>query len=142
MGPKASAGKKDNAATIMITANTMIPKVLVSVFSVPADSGTNFFFASMPAMAIGPIIGKKRDISMTRPQVIFQKGTPSPRPSKPEPLFAEEEVNSYSISENPWLPGLFSHPAYVFGSAAYIWEDNAVNAKIRSVCKRAMMVAI
>src|SRR5450432_2682271 len=101
MGPSDNAGKNDRAATIRITENTIMPNVLVSVFNVPADSGTNFFLASMPAIAIGPIIGRKRERSITSPHVIFQNGTPSPKPSKPEPLFAEEEVYSYNISEKP-----------------------------------------
>jgi len=32
IGPKVKAGKKDNAATMMITAKTIKPKVEVSVF--------------------------------------------------------------------------------------------------------------
>jgi hypothetical protein len=42
IGPKANAGKNDSAATIAITANTMSPKVEVSVFNVPALSGIYF----------------------------------------------------------------------------------------------------
>ncbi len=49
----------------------------------------------------GPIIGKNLASNITTPQAIFQKGVLSPRPSKPLPLLAEEEVNSYSISLNP-----------------------------------------
>lgn len=101
MGPSARPGKKESAATIAITANTIIPNVLVSVFSVPALSGINFFLARIPAMATGPMIGRKRESNITVPQVIFQNGTPSPKPSKPEPLLADEEVNSYNISEKP-----------------------------------------
>ena len=40
---KACTGKKDRAATMKITTNVIIPKVSVSVFSVPALSGMNFF---------------------------------------------------------------------------------------------------
>src|SRR5579859_2780637 len=101
IGPRARAGKKDNAATMMITAKVITPKVPVSVFNVPALSGIYFFFASIPAIATGPIMGRNRDSNITRPQVIFQKGTPSPSPSNPEPLLADEEVYSYNISENP-----------------------------------------
>ena len=94
IGPNANAGKKLNAAMMAITANTMMPKVVVSVFKVPALSGTNFFLARMPAIATGPMMGRKRDSNITMPQVIFQKGTPSPNPSKPLPLLADEEVYS------------------------------------------------
>src|SRR6185437_16872923 len=57
IGPNASAGKKESAATIMITANVMIPNVPVSVLSVPALAGMYFFFARIPAIATGPIMG-------------------------------------------------------------------------------------
>lgn len=36
IGPKVRAGKNDNAATMMITVNTKIPKVAVSVCKVPS----------------------------------------------------------------------------------------------------------
>src|SRR5258708_31155754 len=94
MGPSARAGKKERAATMMITAKVITPKVPVSVFRVPVLSGMYFFFARMPAMATGPMIGRNRDRSITSPQVIFQNGTPSPSPSNPEPLLAEDEVYS------------------------------------------------
>jgi hypothetical protein len=102
IGPNARDGKKDKAATTMITARVMIPNVPVSVWSVPADSGMYFFLASIPAMATGPTIGKNLDRIITMPQLMFQKGTPSPNPSNPLPLLADEEVYSYNISENPW----------------------------------------
>ena len=73
IGPNASAGKKLSAAIMAITAKTMMPNVVVSVFSVPALSGTYFFFAKMPAIATGPMMGRKRDNNITMPQVIFQK---------------------------------------------------------------------
>ena len=101
MGPSVRAGKKDSAATITITANTMMPKVAVSVFNVPALSGTYFLVASKPAIATGPMMGRYRESSITKPQEIFQNGVLSPNPSKPLPLLAEEEVNSYSISLKP-----------------------------------------
>ena len=94
IGPSANAGKKLKAATIKITRNTMIPNVLVSVFNVPELSGIYFFFARIPAIATGPIMGINRDSNITIPHVIFQNGTPSPRPSKPLPLFADDDVYS------------------------------------------------
>jgi len=45
---------------MIITAKIITPNVEVSLFSVPADSGINFLLANMPAMATGPMIGKKR----------------------------------------------------------------------------------
>src|SRR4051794_40918210 len=80
IGPSDNAGKKLNAATINITAKIIMPNVDVSVLSVPELSGTYFFFARIPAIATGPMMGRKRDSNITMPQVTFQKGTPSPRP--------------------------------------------------------------
>ena len=73
IGPNAKAGKNDKAAIINITANTITPKVPVSVFNVPADSGTNFLLANMPAMAIGPMMGRNLPTKITRPVDTFQK---------------------------------------------------------------------
>ena len=89
-----SAGKNDSAATIMITANVMPANVNVSVFNVPALSGINFFSASKPAIATGHIIGKNLPSSRTIPHETSQNNVLSPNPSKPEPLVADEEVNS------------------------------------------------
>ncbi|MNN58453.1 hypothetical protein D3C81_1735010 [compost metagenome] len=86
---------------MMITVNTKIPKVAVSVCKVPSPSGINFFLANKPAIATGPIIGKKRDRIKTIPVLIFHQGVLSPKPSNPLPLFADEEVYSYKISLNP-----------------------------------------
>src|ERR1700743_2467459 len=101
MGPNASDGKNDRAATINITANIIIPNVVVSVLSVPADSGMNFLLANNPAIATGPIIGRKRPRNMTSPALTFQKMLLSPKPSYPEPLLAALEVYWYNISEKP-----------------------------------------
>ena len=65
----ACAGKNDKAATIKITAKVITPKVTVSVFSVPALSGTYFFPANRPAMATWPAIGKKRPKISVQPVV-------------------------------------------------------------------------
>jgi hypothetical protein len=59
-------------------------------------------------MATGPMIGINLDSNSTIPVEIFHHGVLSPSPSNPDPLLAEEEVNSYSISLNPWNPGLFN----------------------------------
>src|SRR6185437_12214719 len=101
IGPKASDGKNDSAATINITAKIITPKVAVSVLSVPADSGINFLLASIPAMATGPMIGKNRPRKMTKPVLTFQKILLAVSPAYPEPLLAEAELYWYSISENP-----------------------------------------
>src|SRR3569833_1567521 len=91
IGPKASEGKYDNALSTIITAKVIAPKVIVSVFCVPADSGINFFWASKPAIATGPMMGRNLPSIITRPVVTFQNILPSPRPSNPEPLLALDE---------------------------------------------------
>src|ERR1044072_6676139 len=91
-----------------ITASVITPNVQESVFNVPAEAGTYFLFAINPAMATGPMMGRKRPSISIKPVLRFQKMLLSPNPSKPEPLFALAEVNSYSISEKPWYPGLFN----------------------------------
>src|SRR6185295_8904146 len=52
------------------------------------------------AMSQGPLVGAGAGLSL-KPHV-------SPSPSKPEPLLADAEENSYMISEKPCAPGLLS----------------------------------
>lgn len=40
------------------------------------------------------------------PVEMFQNTVLSPNPSKPEPLFAEDDVNSYNTCDTPWNCGL------------------------------------
>src|ERR1700753_2261049 len=96
-GPNVNAGKNDNAATINITANINIPNVPVSVFNVPALSGTYFFFAIIPAMANGPMIGRYLPINIIIPSLMFQKGTLALNPANSDPLFADADKYSYII---------------------------------------------
>lgn len=100
-GPSVNAGKKDNAAMMIMTDSNTATNAGLSTFKVPALSGMYFLEARDPAMAIGPMIGMNLPKSIARPHKIFQKGVASPRPSKPEPLLAEADVNSYNISLNP-----------------------------------------
>ena len=64
------------------------------VRSVPDVCGTRFFWARKPAIAIGSTSAGNRPSSRTIPVAMFQAGLLSARPSKPEPLLAEAEVNS------------------------------------------------
>ena len=121
-----------------ITANTIKPNVDVSVLSVPELSGINFFSASSPAIATGPIIGRNLPNSNTIPVDIFQNTVLSPNPSKPLPLLAAEEVYSYSISLKPWKPGLANVADVYCGNAA----AKAVQTKIRKGCAKAIIIAI
>src|SRR5438552_2228639 len=90
---------------------------------VPAVKGVGRLAARLPAIARGAMMGTKREISITRPQAMSQCGEygaggdglssgfsnphVSPSPSKPEPLLAEADVNSYRTSEKPCAAGLF-----------------------------------
>ena len=65
------------------------------------DSGINFLFAKIPAIATGPIIGKNLPSINTKPVDTFQNQLLSPSPSKPLPLLAALDVYSYNISEKP-----------------------------------------
>ena len=57
-------------------------------------SGTRFLTARHPASARGRIMGGNLPMSSTMPVATFQAGVLSPRPSKPEPLLAQAELNS------------------------------------------------
>src|SRR5262245_41364761 len=100
-GPSVRAGKKDNAAIMIITESNTATNAGLSTFRVPELSGIYFFEASEPAMARGPTIGMNLPKSMQTPQSTFQNGVASVSPSNPEPLFAADDVNSYSISLKP-----------------------------------------
>ena len=93
IGPNVKAGKKAKAAINRMTPKVIKPKVDVSVFKVPALSGMYFFLAKSPAIATGPIIGKYLDKIKTIPVEIFHHGVLAFNPAKPDPLFAEAEVN-------------------------------------------------
>ena len=94
IGPSVNAGKKESAATMMITESSTAINAGLSTFNVPLLSGIYFLEANDPAMASGPMIGINLPNNMAIPQRIFQKGVASPKPSKPEPLLAAAEVNS------------------------------------------------
>ena len=100
IGPKVKAGKNASAAIMMITAKIIIPKVDVSLFSVPADSGINFLLASIPAMATGPMIGRKRPSIIIKPALTFQNILLSANPSKPEPLLAAATADGQSHNDS------------------------------------------
>jgi hypothetical protein len=93
----------------MMIPNKTQAKVNVSVRIVPAVKGVGFFLARPAAKAMGAMIGTNRLKSITKP-VAMSHGRlsgaggeglssgllnpqVSPKPSKPEPLLAEAEVN-------------------------------------------------
>jgi len=77
-----------------IVTRSFEPNVVSSTPSVPADWAAGRFPASDPAIASGNMIGMNRASSMTMPVATFHGGVLSPRPSKPEPLFALAELKS------------------------------------------------
>src|SRR5262245_7333901 len=80
---------------------------------------------------------------MANPVPMFQNGVLSPRPSKPEPLLAVAELNSYSIAEQPGGPAFLSQPSAAPGSAvvAHTWQAIAVPTRIDSGCQRSARLA-
>src|ERR1039457_1521743 len=112
-GPSAATGRNSRAPIITIVPSKRKPKVGVSSRMVPSPNG-DAVLAPMPAArAIGAMIGMNRLIAMTMVVAmsharlvgaglgLLLKPQVSPRPSKPEPLFADAEENSYMVSENP-----------------------------------------
>src|SRR5262249_3608461 len=113
-GPSTAAGRNSSAPTSSTVPSSTKANVSVSVRMVPDVKGVGFLAARLPASASGATIGMKRPSSMTRPVAMSQYGlygdggvrlssgrlSPqvSPSPSKPEPLLAEDEENSYRIS--------------------------------------------
>src|SRR5262249_32164327 len=72
IGPSESAGKYSRAPTIRMTAASRATNVTECVARVPADSGTDFFRARLPAMASKGMIMRKRPISMASPPVTLK----------------------------------------------------------------------
>ena len=93
-GPSTTAGMNDKTPTRITVPNSMLANVKLSVRSVPLVLGTPFFFASDPAIASGKTSGPNRFNKSTHPETMFHGGLLSARPSNPEPLFEDAEVNS------------------------------------------------
>src|SRR5690606_14841136 len=107
-GPSVAAGKKVSAPMTMMVAASRVAKTPPSTLSVPLDSALRRLADSEPTMARGRMIGLNRASSMTMPVARFHGTVSSPSPSKPEPLLALAEVNSYRISLKPCGPTLLS----------------------------------
>ena len=63
-------------------------------------------FTKLDTIKICKTIGIYRASNITMPVEMFQNTVLSPNPSKPEPLFAEDDVNSYNTCDTPWNCGL------------------------------------
>ena len=67
---------------------------------------------------------------------MFQTGVPSPSPSKPDPLFALADENSYRISESPCAP-----PSWIASRPHGVTAKMAVPPRMNSGCNRSGMRA-
>ncbi len=65
------------------------------------------------------------------PVEMFQNTVLSPNPSKPEPLFAEDDVNPYNTCDTPWNCGLVN-ASYDPGTI----KASAVKTKISKGCTK------
>ena len=73
---------------------------------VPADSGTVFFLARLPAMASTGIIMKNRPSSCAIAVVVLYQIVFAFMPANAEPLFPVDEMYAYKIWDSPCGPGL------------------------------------
>jgi hypothetical protein len=69
IGPRHSAGKKVNAATITMTPTKAQAKVRPLVGNVPTESGTDFFVARFPAIARTAEATPNRPTNIVTPKV-------------------------------------------------------------------------
>src|SRR4029077_3847226 len=99
---------------------------------VPADSGTIFFLARLPAMASTGIIMKKRPRSCAVAVVVLYHMVFALIPPNAEPLLPVEETYAYRTCDNPCGPGLVI-PAVPYGLTTEIAEKmRIVQVKIRT----------
>ncbi len=92
MAPRLSAGKKVSALTIKITKTSSEVNRGVVTGNVPADSGTNFLLARLPAIARIGMTAKKRPSNMAKPSETLYQRVFALRPPKAEPLLPVPEV--------------------------------------------------
>jgi hypothetical protein len=62
--------------------------------NVPAEAGTVFFFARLPAIASMGMIMKNRPTSIVNPPAVLYQGVLPLMPPNAEPLFPADDVNS------------------------------------------------
>src|ERR1039457_1092855 len=74
MGPKLRAGKNVSAPTITITDTSRTVNSGVATGNVPAEAGTVFFFARLPAIASMGMIIKNRPTSIVNPPAVLYQG--------------------------------------------------------------------
>ena len=67
---------------------------MLSVFIVPAVSGTTSCLASEPARLSTSMIGRNRPMSMARPIIVSSHGVSADRPANAEPLLLAPDTNA------------------------------------------------
>src|ERR1700722_1289237 len=128
MAPRLSAGKNVSALTISTTNTSRELNNAVVTGNVPADSGTNFLRARLPAMARIGITAKKRPKRVARPIVVLYQSVFPLNPPNADPLFPVPEVYAYRICDNPCGPGFEIEGVPNFADTTEI----AVNVRITS----------
>src|SRR5713101_8140388 len=108
MGPRAKAGKKVSAPTMITTLTRSTAKSAPLVGKVPRLAGTTFLPTREPAIARAGTIIKNRPISTVRPRLTLYQGVLALRPAKAEPLLPAASLYAYRISLSPWGPALFT----------------------------------
>src|SRR5208282_188588 len=92
-GPRLRAGKNVSAPTIRITDTSRTVNRGVVTGNVPAEAGTVFFFARLPAIASMGMIMKNRPTSIVNPPAVLYQGVLPLMPPNAEPLFPADDVN-------------------------------------------------
>src|SRR5580700_2921021 len=105
IGPRLNAGKNVNALTISTTETSSTVNNGVVTGKVPADSGTYFFRARLPAIARMGITAKNLPNKVANPIVVLYQRVFPFNPPNAEPLFPVAEVYAYKICDNPCGPG-------------------------------------
>src|ERR1019366_9087371 len=92
-GPRLRAGKNVSAPTITITDTSRRENRGVVTGNVPAEAGTAFFFARLPAIASIGMTMKNRPTSMVIAPAVLYHGVLPLKPPNAEPLFPADDVN-------------------------------------------------
>ena len=92
MGPSESAGKNVSAPTTITVATRRPTKSGPCVGNVPADVGTTFLLARLPAAASAGMMNRNRPNSIARPSVRSYHGVLTVMPANALPLFSDALV--------------------------------------------------
>src|SRR6202789_836538 len=128
IAPKLSAGKNVSALTMSTTKTSRELNSGVVTGKVPADSGTNFLRARLPAMARIGITAKNRPNSVANPIVVLYQSVLPLNPANADPLFPVPDVYAYKTCDSPCGPGFEIEGVPNFAETTEI----AVNVRITS----------